>query len=159
MNTTGYMAVLDKYILWLLNTLESLFGSPSYMYIYGCCWIVKLLLIIDICRKIKQIVSVDFGYIPMKLPFAVFWRFVWRMMRQRWLFITVDYHHVGCSGTPPSPTTNSALWPFVRFLASVQLYLTLCPTSCLECWWCAERLLRMLLFLLRSLWRSLCLSF
>lgn len=42
MNTTGYMAVLDKYILWLLNTLESLFGSPSYMYIYGCCWIVKL---------------------------------------------------------------------------------------------------------------------
>lgn len=42
MNTTGYMAALDKYILWLLNTLESLFGSRSYMYIYGCCWIVKL---------------------------------------------------------------------------------------------------------------------
>lgn len=37
MNTTGYMVVLDKYILWLLNTLESLFGSRSYMYIYGCC--------------------------------------------------------------------------------------------------------------------------
>lgn len=128
MNTTGYMAVLDKYILWLLNTLASLFGPRSYMYIYGCWWIGKLLLIIGICRKIKQIVSVDFGYIPMKLPFAIFWRFVWRMMRQRWLFITVDYHHVGCSGTLPRlpPQTphydrlsdfsllGSYIWHFVR---------------------------------------------
>lgn len=34
MNTTGYMAVLDKSILWLLNTIASLFGPRSYyMYI------------------------------------------------------------------------------------------------------------------------------
>lgn len=142
------MKPLDKWRYWtsiyfgyLIHLLASLFGPSWYMYIYDCWWIVKLQSIIGICRKIKQIVSVDFGYIPMKLPFAVFRRFVWRMMRQWCFFLTVDYHHGGCSGSPPSLTANSALWPFVGYLASGQLYLTPCPTSCLGCWWCAERLL------------------